>query len=85
MDHLPTKYSREEVEYVIKVAAILMFEIVDTHPFGVGNCRLCRLLANYVLSLINLFPVGLDYVDGVKREDYINALDAMLVEGVWKG
>ena len=99
VDSLPPKYSREEVEYVIKVAATLMFEIVDTHPFGDGNGRLCRLLANYVLSLINPFPVGLDHVDGVKREDYINALvhcrenreegpcdiGAMLVEGVWKG
>lgn len=74
---LPPKYSREEVEYVIKCAARIMFEFVNTHPFGDGNGRMCRLLANYVLHLITPFPVGICHTnarEGIGREDYVNAI-----------
>ena len=87
--------------FLFKCAARLLFDFVDAHPFGDGNGRMCRLLANYVLSLITPFPVAL-YSSGEGRsgrEDYIDAivecrehrdkgpgtLAAMLIEGTWRG
>ena len=87
--------------YLFKCAARLLFDFVDAHPFGDGNGRMCRLLANYVLSLITPFPVAL-YGSGegrTTREDYVNAivecrdnrekgpgtLAAMLIEGTLRG
>ena len=90
----------EKIMYVIKCAAWLLFHIVDTHPFIDGNGRTCRLLGNYVLSLVTPFPVSV-YSDASTncRRDYINAivrcrenpkegpseLAAMMVEGLWMG
>ena len=91
----------EAFGYLFKCAARLLFDFVDAHPFGDGNGRMCRLLANYVLSLITPFPVAL-YSSGEGRsgrEDYIKAivecrehrdkgphtLAAMLIEGTWRG
>ena len=77
MNALPPKYSIEETEYVIKCAARLMFEFVNTHPFGDGNGRTCRLLANHVLAMITPFPVYIYHnntSEGIRREDYINAI-----------
>lgn len=76
---LPPENSREKVEYVIKCAARIMFDFVNTHPFGDGNGRMCRLLANYVLHLIAPFPVGIYHTNGnegpgVSRSDYIEAI-----------
>ena len=74
---LPSKYTKQEVEYVFKCAARLLFEFVDAHAFGDGNGRMCRLLANFVLNLITPFPVGLYYPGSngqSGREDYINAI-----------
>ena len=62
---------------VFKSAAWLMFKFVDVHPFGDGNGRLCRLLANYVLGTVTPFPVPiyLGEVPGqIKREDYLDAI-----------
>jgi len=50
--------SVESVGYLFKCVARLMFDFVDAHPFGDGNGRMCRLLANYVLSMITPFPVA---------------------------
>ena len=69
--------SKEEVEHVFKCAARLLFDFVDTHPFVDGNGRMCRLLANYVLTLITPFPVGLYHTDNKNRsgrEDYVDAI-----------
>lgn len=91
----------ESFRYLFKCAARLLFDFVDAHPFGDGNGRMCRLLANYVLSLITPFPVAL-YGSGEGRsgrEDYVNAivecrdnrdrgpgtLAAMLIEGTLRG
>ena len=90
----------EKVIYVIKCAAWLLFHFVDTHPFIDGNGRTCRLLGNYVLSLVAPFPVSV-YSDASTncRRDYIDAivscrenpkegpseLAAMMVEGLWVG
>ena len=71
------KNSKEEVEHVFKCAARLLFDFVDTHPFGDGNGRMCRLLANYVLTLITPFPVGLYHTDNKNRsgrKDYVDAI-----------
>ena len=92
--------SVETFAYLFKCAARLLFDFVDTHPFGDGNGRMCRLLANYVLSLITPFPVVLYSTgEGSGRQDYMNAivecrdhrdkgpgtLASMLIEGTWRG
>jgi len=91
--------SEKAFSYLFKCAARLMFDFVDAHPFGDGNGRMCRLLANYVLSMITPFPVAPYSGEKPGREDYINAvvecrdnrdkgpgtLAAMLVEGAWRG
>ena len=102
-EELLTKKAPKEksFRYLFKCAARLLFDFVDAHPFGDGNGRMCRLLGNYVLSLITPFPVAL-YSSGegrCGREDYMNAivecrknrekgpgtLAAMLIEGTWRG
>ena len=91
----------ESFRYLFKCAARLLFDFVDAHPFGDGNGRMCRLLANYVLSLITPFPVALYGSEEGRsgREDYVNAivecrdnrdkgpgtLAAMLIEGTLRG
>ena len=69
--------SVEYILHVFKMAARLMFEFVDTHPFGDGNGRMCRLLANYAISHITPFPVGVYHSknpDRSGRDDYIQAI-----------
>lgn len=71
------KTSVEYTDYIFKCAARLLFEFVDAHPFGDGNGRMCRLLANYVISLITPFPVSLYHTSNSSRngrEDYVNAI-----------
>ena len=63
----------ESFDYLFKCAAQLMFDFVDAHPFSNGNGRMCRLLANYVLTLITPFLVAL-YSSGEGRKDYMNAI-----------
>ena len=65
------------VTHIFKMAARLLFEFVDTHPFADGNGRMCRLLANYVLSHITPFPVGVYHSRNPERsgrKDYIEAI-----------
>lgn len=67
----------ESFGYLFKCAARLLFDFVDAHPFGDGNGRMCRLLANYVLSRVTPFPVS-PYSSGAEgrsgREDYLEAI-----------
>ena len=58
MDLVKDMNTEEKVPYIFKCAAWLLFTVVDIHPFVDGNGRLCRLLANYVLSLITPFSVN---------------------------
>ena len=57
----------EKVPYIFKCAAWLLFILVDIHPFVDGNGHLCRLLANYVYSLITPFPVSVTGKEGSGR------------------
>ena len=69
--------SIEYTAFIFKCAARLLFEFVDTHPFGDGNGRMCRLLANYVVGLITPFPVSLYHTQNQARsgrDDYLNAI-----------
>jgi len=92
--------SAKNVEFIFKRAARLMFDFVDAHPFGDGNGRTCRLLANYVISLITPFPVVPSYGEGNEtKENYLKAivecrdhrdkgpgaLASMLIEDTWRG
>lgn len=73
----PDRNTNEYTIYIFKCAARLLFEFVDTHPFGDGNGRMCRLLANYVLGLITPFPVSLYHTHNQERSgrnDYLEAI-----------
>ena len=65
---------------LVKNAAWLLFHFVDTHPFGDGNGRMCRLLAAYTMMIMTPFPVHPYYVttkegyNKPSREDYIDAI-----------
>jgi len=75
LDSVPT--TLERVKYLFKCAAWLLFTFVDVHPFVDGNGRMCRLLANHVLSLITPFPVRLYHKNHSNRSgrgDYIKAI-----------
>ena len=91
----------EETIIIFKCAAWLLYEVVSLHPFYDGNGRICRLLANHVLSLITLFPVTIYHANSTdrNRDDYIQAiiqgrdnpeeglgkLASMLIEGAYIG
>ena len=92
--------STSEVELIFKRAARLLFDFVDAHPFADGNGRTCRLLANYVISLITPFPVTPtcgeeenikdDYLEAIiecrdHRDKGPGALASMLIEDTWRG
>ena len=91
--------SLENVEFIFKRAARLLFDFVDAHPFGDGNGRTCRLLANYVTSLITPFPVTPTCGEKNMKGDYLKAiiecrdhrdkgpgaLASMLIMDTWKG
>jgi len=92
--------SAKTVEFIFKRAARLLFDFVDAHPFGDGNGRTCRLLANYVVSLITPFPVAPSYGQGEEmRSNYLKAiiecrdhrdkgpgaLASMLIVDAWRG
>ena len=77
MESVVNMKTEEKVPYIFKCAAWLLFTFVDIHPFVDGNGRLCRLLANYVLSLITPFPVSTyspTGKEGSGRQRYIEAI-----------
>ncbi|XP_038065246.1 uncharacterized protein LOC119735565 isoform X2 [Patiria miniata] len=83
-----------------KACSWLVFEILDLHPFGDGNGRLCRLLCSYVLSTCTPFPTPIyniwstsckmDYQKALvqaRKSDtrHPKALATMIIECSWHG
>ena len=65
----------DDFYYLFKTCAWLLFELLDLHPFGDGNGRLCRILCSYLLSKFTPFPTPVYNVwtESSKR-DYNQAL-----------
>lgn len=69
-----------------KLAALVLFNAVDVHPFQDGNGRLCRIMASGMLSQHHFFPVCLQPFTEPRGEDshshlawrtiYIDAIEA---------
>lgn len=53
----PARFTRDELRAVSELAASLHGEWVRIHPFGNGNGRMARLLANWVLMRYGIEPV----------------------------
>ena len=77
----PTLSTYDKLVFLIKAAAWLLFNFVDTHPFTDGNGRMCRLLAGYTMMVMTPFPIHPYYVkkdtqstSSSSRQDYINAI-----------
>lgn len=60
--------SQEQLVFLIKCAALLLYHILDVHPFSDGNGRVGWLMANYILSLLNPFPTHLYEMTKGKRD-----------------
>ena len=50
------KNDKDKIEGIFKSVAWLVFELLDLHPFGNGNGRLCRVLCSYILSSLTSTP-----------------------------
>ena len=60
---------------LFKTCAVLLFELLDLHPFSDGNGRLCRLLCSYCLSVCTPFPTPIYNVwSDSSKDDYKQAL-----------
>lgn len=65
----------DDLYYLFKTCAWLLFELLDLHPFGNGNGRLCRILCSYALSKLNPFPTPVYNVWTEScKDDYRQAL-----------
>ncbi|AOS80720.1 Fic family protein [Hydrogenophaga intermedia] len=53
----PARFTRDELRAVCELAGTLHGEWVRIHPFGNGNGRMARLLANWVLMRYGIEPV----------------------------
>ena len=90
----------EDYYNLFKTCAWSLFELLDLHPFGDGNGRLCRLLCSYSLSFFTPFPTPIYNVwTDSRKDDYRNALvearksksrkplalTTMIIECNWRG
>ena len=68
----------DDFYYLFKTCAWLLFELLDLHPFGDGNGRLCRILCSYLLSKFTPFPTPVYNVwtDSSKTDYYEALVDA---------
>ena len=65
----------DQIYKMFKTCSFLLFELLDLHPFGDGNGRLCRLLCSYALSSVTPFPTPIYNVwSESKKDDYVQAL-----------
>ena len=48
--------TEKNIESLYKLVAWIFLQIIKLHPFSDGNGRCCRILAAYILYLINPFP-----------------------------
>lgn len=66
--------SEHAVEKLYKLSGLLLFKILEFHPFGDGNGRLARFLTSYALSLLTPFPTPMFGIfSSSTREEYVLA------------
>ena len=67
----------KKVYKLFKTCSWFLFEMLDLHPFGNGNGRVCRLLCSYVLSTCTPFATPIYNVwSSSSKHDYKVALKA---------
>lgn len=67
--------SKSATKKLYKLSGMLLFEVLDYHPFGDGNGRLARLLSSYALSPITPFPTPMfGLFSPSARGEYVAAL-----------
>ena len=67
---------QESLTDLFKIAAYLLFQMLDVHPFADGNGRLCRLLVSYALSFATPFPSSVYnlWSDITTKDAYLDAI-----------
>ena len=68
---------QEQLVFLVKCAALLLYHILEVHPFSDGNGRMGWLMANYTLSLVNPFATHFYEVTKGKRDCQADFAEAM--------
>lgn len=66
--------NKAKIGGTFKSVAWLLFELLDLHPFGNGNGRVCRVLCSYILSSHTPFPSPIYFPCSENEEDHSQCL-----------
>jgi hypothetical protein len=73
-EHMTRETNEKKLIHLIKCAALMFCKVITIHPFGDGNGRLCRLLANEVLFDLIPLPIPFYDVGNVTKDTYFDAI-----------